>query len=386
VARGATISHVERVRVEVLVVGAGFGRGFLPLYLSHPEVDRVGLCDIGPHADSTAAEVGITDVYRDLSEALATGRWDAVHIATPVSLHVPQTLEVLASGRACGSAVPMATSLDDIDRVLDAVGNSGYMMMETALYQREYFYACAERDAGRLGELSYLTGAHMQDLDGYPAYWMGFPPMQYATHVVAPVLGLTGARVASVSCRGSGRLGPQHRGDGANPFPVESALLELVDGDAAGPLTAQITMSFFENARSYTEGFSVYGEFAALEWPSIEGDPLVVHRSGVQDGATRGRASTRELVHPPDRLDLLPDELASFVRTSLWTPPGLAAVEVDASHGGSHPHLVHEFVSSVMSGRRSAIDERRAAAITAPGIVAHQSALRSGEVLPVPQY
>ncbi len=371
--------------VEVLVVGAGFGRGFLAAYLTHPMVSAVGLCDISSSLVSTvAAEHGIDATYTSLEEALASGRWDAVHIATPVHLHVPQTLAVLASGRACASAVPMATRLDDITRVIDAVGDKTYMMMETALYGREYLHALALRDSGELGPIAYLSGAHMQDLDGFAPYWMGYPPMQYATHVIAPLLGVASARALSVTCLGSGTFAAAHRGDGSNPFPVESALFHL---DTPNTLAAQVTMSFFENARGYTEGFSVYGDRMALEWPSVEGEPVVVYRAPIAEGVDRGRPVIRSLEHAPDRAELLPEALRQFTRVSSWQPVrGLPPIEVDASHGGSHPHLAHEFVSAVAQGRASAIDQFRAATITAPGIVAHESALQAGAQLEIPEY
>lgn len=371
--------------IEVLVVGLGFGSSFLAAYLSHPSVSAVGLCDVSSESLSRVAGAhGIEAVYSSLTDALASGRWDAVHIATPVHLHVEQTLAVLASGRACASAVPMATTTDDIWRVIDAVRDAPYMMMETALYQREYLHAVHLRDSGQLGPLAYLSGAHIQDLDGYPPYWMGYAPMEYATHVVAPILGLAQARAEMVSCLGSGRLREHHSGDGRNPFPVESALFQL-SGEPR--LAAQVTMSFFENARSYSEGFNVYGERIALEWPSQEGDPPVMHRAPVADGANRGRPIERIVEHVPDRPDLLPEPLRQFTPQGFWSPgEGREPVRVDASHGGSHPHLAHEFVSAVHLGRPSAINEIVAANITAPGIVAHQSALRGGAQLEIPVF
>jgi predicted dehydrogenase len=278
----------------------------------------------------------------------------------------------------------MATSLDGVERVLDAAASGGYMMMETALYQREYLHALALRDAGALGELTYLSGAHMQDLDGFPPYWMGYPPMEYATHIVAPLLGLADATAQTVSCLGSGELLPQHRGTGDNTFPLESALFRL---SGPGNLAAQVTVSFFENARSYTEGFNVYGSMGALEWPSVEGGEPVTYAAGPQDGSRRGRPIDRVAQHSPDRADLLPEQLRPYTRPGTWAPGGgLDPVEVFAWHGGSHPHLVHEFVSSVHEGRGSSIDALAAARITAPGIVAHQSALLGGTTLEIPAY
>lgn len=373
--------------LDVLVVGAGFGREFLHLYASHPLVRAVGLCEPDTsRRTEVVAGYGVADVGGSLEQALASSRWDVVHLCSPVRFHVEQTLAVLASGRGCASAVPMATTLADVARVVEAADSAvgPYMMMETALYQREYLHALSLRERGALGRLTYLRGAHMQDLDGFPPYWMGYPPMQYATHVVAPLLGLADTRVREVSCFGSGTLLTSHRGSDPNPFPLESALMRL---EGADPLVAQVTVSFFENARAYTEGFDVYGDMGALEWPSVEGRAPVVYRAGPQDGSHRGRPIERVEDDAPDRGDLLPRELAAFTRPGRYQPPGeRPALDVSAWHGGSHPHLVHELVSAVVEGRRPAIDERRAATITAPGIVAHESALRGGEVLSVPAY
>ncbi|WP_311245900.1 Gfo/Idh/MocA family oxidoreductase [Microbacterium sp. WCS2018Hpa-23] len=373
--------------IDVLVVGAGFGRDFVPLYALHPEVHRVGLVE--PDArrrETVSAELGVDAEHSSLDEALAGGLWDAVHLLSPVRFHVEQTLQVLASGRSCASAVPMATTLDDIARVIDAASASAgrYMMMETALYQREYLHALHLRETGALGRLTYLSGAHMQDLDGFAPYWMGYAPMEYATHIVAPLLGIAGVTARCVRCLGSGALQDSHRGANGNLFPLESALFTLSGRE---PLVAQVTVSFFENARSYTEGFNVYGERGALEWPSIEGGPVVMHAAGPSDGAAHGRPITRAEISPPDRYGTMPEALRPHTRRHLYRPPdGRPAVQLHAWHGGSHPHLVHEFVSAVAHGRPPSIDSRRAATITAPGVVAHLSALRGGAELSIPQY
>ncbi|HLV79356.1 MAG TPA: hypothetical protein VKT32_03710, partial [Chthonomonadaceae bacterium] len=57
-----------------------------------------------------------------------------------------------------------------------------------------------------------------------------------------------------------------------------------------------------------------------------------------------------------------------------------------SGHGGSHTHLTHEFISALQEARRPAIDIYEALAYTAPGIVAHESALKGGELLSVPSF
>ena len=61
--------------------------------------------------------------------------------------------------------------------------------------------------------------------------------------------------------------------------------------------------------------------------------------------------------------------------------------EVQAGgHGGSHGYLGHEFVMSILEERRPLVDIIAALNMTVPGIVAHQSALKDGELMKIPQF
>ncbi|MCD6518894.1 MAG: hypothetical protein J7M05_03095, partial [Anaerolineae bacterium] len=55
-------------------------------------------------------------------------------------------------------------------------------------------------------------------------------------------------------------------------------------------------------------------------------------------------------------------------------------------HGGSHAYLVHEFVDSCNRGRLPRINVWQAVRYLAPGVVAHKSALKDGEVLSIPDW
>ena len=101
----------------------------------------------------------------------------------------------------------------------------------------------------------------------------------------------------------------------------------------------------------------------------------------------RGNVVRSCVLTPRDCPDRLPPELRHFTRPSTVELPGMPGpVPVTASHGGSHPHLVHEFISSIVERRPPAVDATRAARWTAPGICAHASALEGGETISVPHY
>jgi hypothetical protein len=61
-------------------------------------------------------------------------------------------------------------------------------------------------------------------------------------------------------------------------------------------------------------------------------------------------------------------------------------MRVKTGHGNSHTFLTHEFVQAIVEDRHPAVNVWESAAYTAPGIVAHRSALRDGEVLKIPDY
>jgi predicted dehydrogenase len=364
-------------QINLAVVGLQFGNAFVPIYQRHPNVARVAVCDLDPQRLNTVSErFGIPegDRYSRLEDILADDTWDAVHILTPVRFHAEQVQAVLNAGKHCACAVPMATRGEDLRAIITAQRRTSknYMMMETAVYTREFLHVRQLREEGTLGNLTFLRGAHIQDIEGLPDYWKGYPPMHYITHALSPLLALAGTRAAKVSCFGSGTLRPDLRQtgapDGGNPFPLETAIFRL----AGTNLAAEVTMSFFQTARPYTESFSVYGDRMGFEWPQSEAEDGLLFRLEELPPGRRGRPVTAERVRAPFRPDLLPPEIAEFT--------------VNGGHGGSHPHLVHEFVRSIVEGRPPAIDAVTAANWTAPGLYAHASALRDGETLVVPDF
>jgi predicted dehydrogenase len=193
--------------------------------------------------------------------------------------------------------------------------------------------------------------------------------MHYATHALSPALALLTAEVASVTAQGAGILTPDRRVGGFdNPFPAEVGLFRLRDS----PVLAQVTMAFFQTGRSYYEGFSLYGERGAVEWPADNTGPLAVHAMTGPPPDGRGNRVLTRMVLPTDDAAELPEPLRRFV--------------TDGGHGGSHPYLVDSFIGAVQGRRSPAIDARTAASWTAPGICAHTSALALGRVVDVPSF
>ena len=131
------------------------------------------------------------------------------------------------------STVPAATTIDECRQIVEWQRKSGkvYMMMETVVYSREYLFVKGLYDAGELGRIQFMRGSHQQDMEGWPGYWEGFPPMHYATHCVSPCLALTGKHAEHVVCHGSGRIEEHLIPKYGSPFAIETATFKLRDSD-----------------------------------------------------------------------------------------------------------------------------------------------------------
>ena len=215
------------------------------------------------------------------------------------------------------------------------------MMAETVVYSREYLYIKDLYKKGELGDIQHLAASHPQDMDGWPSYWEEMIPMHYATHVVSPCLGLVDGLAEYVSCFGSGKVREDIAKKTGNPFAVQTCHVKIKDTD----LTAHIWRSLYDVARQYRESFDVYGTKKSFEWTLIENEPHVVHT------AKKAEHEIPETIEVPDFAGLLPEEIRRFTLPQEIHDAGHLSFVQGGGHGGSHPHLVHEFVSAVRDGR-----------------------------------
>ena len=189
--------------------GLGFGAEFIPIYQRHPNAEMYAICRRNrKELDACGDRFGIKTRYTDYDALLADPNVDAVHINSPIADHAPQSIAALKAGKHVASTVPAATTIDECRQIVEPQRKSGkvYMMMETVVYSREYLFVKELYDTGELGRIQFLRGSHQQDMDGWPGYWEGFPPMHYATHCVSPCLALLGKHAEHVVCHGSGRI------------------------------------------------------------------------------------------------------------------------------------------------------------------------------------
>src|SRR5690349_5772127 len=285
--------------IRVAIIGLGFGAEFIPIYQNYPGAEMYAICRRDKKGlDECGDRFKIKARYTKFDDVLKDPNVDAVHINSPIPDHAPQSLAALKAGKHVACTVPMATSIEECKAIVDAQRASGktYMMMETVVYSREYLFAKELYDKGELGRIQFLRGSHQQDMDGWPDYWPGLPPMHYATHCVSPCLAILGKHAETVTCHGSGRIREELIKRYNSPFAIETATFSIKDSDVC----AEVTRSLFDTARQYRESFDVYGSKKSFEWQQVEGEEPVIHTKGLPEPEIPRR------VQVPDYAHLLP--------------------------------------------------------------------------------
>ncbi len=370
-------------QINVALVGLGFGAEFIPIYQKHPNASIVAICQ---RSEDSLNKVGdefnieLSKRFTSYDELLEDPNIDAVHINTPIASHAPLSIQALKAGKHVACTVPMATSVEECQQICELVEATGltYMMMETVVYSREFLFVKELFDKGELGRIQYLQSSHQQDMDGWPSYWDGLPPMHYATHCVGPVLALQRNRAETLSCFGSGRIHEEMIPIHGSPFAIESCQVTFKDSD----VSARIIRSLYNTARQYRESFDAYGSKKSYEWPLIEGEDPVIHTIG------KPEPEIPERVEVPDYAHLLPEEIQPFTGGGVYDSDEKQHLSFTqgGGHGGSHPHLVHEFVSALLDKREPYPNAAESANITCVGILAHESAMEGGALKQMPEF
>lgn len=365
-----------RNKIKIAIVGLGFGAEFIPIYRNHPNVEMYAICQRNEEKlNNIGNHFGIEKRYTSFNEMIKDKNIDAVHINSPIHLHAEQSIAALKAGKHVACTVPMATTIEECRQIIEAQQESGknYMMMETAVYTREFLYVKELRDSGKLGRIQFLRGAHQQEMAGWPGYWEGLPPMHYATHAVSPLLALADKEAEFVSCFGSGKIADNLVEKYGSPFAVESALFRMRDSN----LAMEVTRSLFETSREYMESFDVYGDQMSFEWQQLEAEDPVIF---VGEDGKRFKI--------PDYGHLLPESIQCYTTEGVYDSKENQHLSFTqgSGHGGSHPHLAHEFVRSIIEKRDPSPNAFTSANWTCAGLCAHESAMNNGELIKLPVF
>ena len=183
-------------KLNVAIVGLGFGAEFIPIYQNHPIRNVYAICQrTKSKLDEIGDAFGIEKRYTSFEELLNDPNVDAVHINTPDPR--PRLDEHRCAQGRQARRLHRPDGPDAGGMLADRRGPEGFRQEvhddgDGGLHARVPVRQGA-RDSGKLGRLQFLRAAHHQEMAAGTgrATGQGMPPMHYATHCVGPCLALT---------------------------------------------------------------------------------------------------------------------------------------------------------------------------------------------------
>lgn len=340
-------------KIRMGIVGYGvcrFGAAFA--LQDHPNVQVVAVSDLFPDRCQALAKVcRCGKTYPSLEEMVKDDSIEAIFVATDAPSHCRHVIDVLKHGKHAASAVPAVFgSLEEGEKLFEAVKKSGlnYMLFETSCFHNDLYAMREIYRAGGFGQMVYSEGEYyhysVSQIPSYKEWRVGLPPQWYPTHSNAYYVGVTGGSFTEVCCMGMpSAIEPfkTKKNVYQNPFGTEIASFRTSEGGMARMAVSWDTPGY-----------------------------------GGEVGRVRGqRGSMTGMVYQG-----LEKKLPNLDKPAL--PPTVAP----GGHGGSHGYLGHEFVMSILEKRKPLVDVAWALNMTVSGVVAHQSALKNGELMKIPQY
>ena len=398
----------EKIRIGF--VGCGqFCKHFVPIFRAHPAVEYVAVCDKFPErAKDYYERFGCDRIFDTFEEMIASDEINSIAIFSQRNQHGEMAIAALKAGKNVYSAVPMATSIDEIREIVRLVSETGltYSMGETGIYRPAAIFCRQKYAAGEFGDLVYAESQYNHDMCRlYDTFkytegdaWRkmaGLPPFYYPTHSTSMLLSATKAHAVRVAAFGyEEKKDTDIFGEGKNywdnPFSNTSMLLKMSDGSV---------LRVSENRR-------IAWHFPETYITCFNGTNASYECSLVQHSFVRSKDNEVKQVVYEDVSDLLnpieltkhknePDFLAKAANGA-WGSAEAPIQNVDrlpkelesvgTGHAGTHKFMVDDFCQAYVTGMLSPTNAWQAARYNVPGLVAHESAMQNGKTMDVPDF
>ena len=163
-------------KLKVGVVGCGFiaKKRHIPAFLRlKKNVTLSAVCDLNQElANDAAKQFGIQNVYSSLSDMLSKEHLDIVDVCTPPKIHTPVALEAMESGCNVLLEKPMAPSLKDCDRMVEASHKHGVRL--SVVHNQNFYppFLKAQKlvESGAIGKLLGMRVLILTTRDEYIAH------------------------------------------------------------------------------------------------------------------------------------------------------------------------------------------------------------------------
>ena len=296
--------------------------------------------------DLMSGKLGVVseNLYTDWEEMLAKEDLDLVHICTPHHLHEPQAIAAMESGAHVFLEKPIATRLEEVDRMIAASKRTGRKMTvgHNQLFSAAHRAAMEQIQAGAIGSVFLvrtegLSGSHVVGR-GISQQWRtqskaggGGPLIDNGYHQVYTALNYVGSPAVRVYAR-IGRY--------VQDIEVEDTALVLIEHANDATTSLQVGWSALAGGTSVNEIIGTEGQ---------------IRFGGGESPVSVWRKETGEWTHPPVETEG-PDELGLpvAVRRFVEAIENDGEVPVSAAEGR---HVLAIVLGAYQSGQSGEVVE-----------------------------
>ena len=359
-------------KFKIGVVGIRRGGTYVKVFHKSERSEIAAICDLSEHnLEASAEEIGLSDkqCYQDYDKFLDNDL-DAIVVGTPIPFHEEQVVKAIRSGKAVFSEVTMANTVEGCRNIWETVKSSGqkYMLGENYIYldfiQKWKKYI----DDGRIGRIHYAEAEYVHDIRERlydtgtrpgESYWRTYrPPIHYCTHCLGPLMYLlNGDRVTKATAWGNKATIVEDQTLWPSTIDMQVGLFETKEGRIVKILRSQVTPR-----QKHIVTYQVMGTEGFLESGRTAGYNTV---------GTRYFAGSDKRAVP-----------MTCNGTCLEAPKSLRF----GGHGTSDYFGGQAFLDYLEFGKEPFTTVDRAAELTLPGIIAHETALSGGVWKDVPHF
>ncbi|MBQ7040379.1 MAG: Gfo/Idh/MocA family oxidoreductase [Clostridia bacterium] len=393
-------------KMRVAVVGCGeFSQHFIPLFKMHPVVENVFVCDLLEERAKNYSEKFDVEIVNSFEDILGREDINAVAVFTQRHTHADLVVRALEHGKAVYSAVPMAVTVEDCKKIVDAAERTGnlYMMGETCVYYPSSMYCKEANEQGKFGNFVYGESQYFHDLSHFPADFQAdrrssaVPPFFYPTHSTAMILHATGSTVTKVTAFGyvdkeentPFAVGENHWD---NVFSNEYSLMQLKNGGVAR--VCECRRIGYKAPSSFVSGF--YGTRGSYQFNNAQHLVTKLTKKGVDISDVSDYVNPKAMTENKNDENFKQDVANHVYQWNNFAP--VQQKEADRlpqsfkdnpeinGHMASHQLMIDDFCTCFANKTEPYVNARRAAQFTVPGLIAHESALLGGVPLDVPEF
>ena len=290
--------------------------------------------------EKAAGTLGWGEASTSWEEVVARKDIDVVDICTPGDAHVEVAVAAAEAKKVVFCEKPLANTLAETQRMLDAVTRAGVLHMLCHNYRRVPAVALAKRliAEGRIGTIRHFRGVYLQDWivdPEFPRVWrlekakagsgalgdIASHSLDLARHLVGELSEVTGLMKTFITER------PLPGSKERAPVDVDDAALCLLR--FANGAVGSVEASRFATGRKNHNRFEINGSKGSLAWDLERLNELELY---IEEGPESGF-----------RTVLATDGEHPYI--SAWWPPGHL---IGYEH--SFTHTVHDLVQSIATG------------------------------------